>query len=75
MDTIWLLQSNLLNFTSYLMGRLSANPTVTQQAARNVPPMIKQPLVGASVQQLRQVLQEYGSTGEVHKLIATVRAL
>jgi hypothetical protein len=36
---------------------------------------LKQPLVGASVQQLRKALQTYSSTSDVQVLIETVPAL
>ena len=36
---------------------------------------LRQPLVGASVQELRQAIRGYSSTNDVRALIETVRAL
>jgi hypothetical protein len=42
---------------------------------RELRQFLKQPLVGASIQQLRKTLQTYGSPNDIHGLIETVRAL
>jgi len=54
-----------------LQGHLN-NPGFDRRELRQ---FLKQPLVGASVQQLRKTLQTYSSTNDIHGLIETVRAL
>ena len=57
-----------------LQGHLN-NPDVDRQGLRELRKFLKQPLVGASVQQLRKALQTYSSTNDVHVLIETVQEL
>jgi hypothetical protein len=49
------------------------NPNVDRQELRELRKFLKQPLVGAAVQQLRHALQAYSSTNDVQVLIETVR--
>jgi superfamily II DNA or RNA helicase len=55
-------------------GYLS-NPDYDRGELRELRKFLKQPLVGASVQQLRKALQTFSSTNEVGVLIETVREL
>ena len=57
-----------------LQGHLN-NPEFDRRGLRELRQFLKQPLVGASVQQLRKTLQTYSSTNNVHELIETVRVL
>ena len=57
-----------------LQGHLN-NPEFDRRELRELRQFLKQPLVGASVQQLRKALQTYSSTNDVHGLIETARAL
>jgi len=57
-----------------LQGHLN-NPEVERRELRALREFLQQPLVGASVQQLRKALQTYSSTNDVQVLIETVRAL
>ena len=57
-----------------LQGHLN-NPDVDRRELRELRKFLKQPLVGASVQQLRKALQTYSSTNDVHVLIETVQEL
>jgi helicase-like protein len=57
-----------------LQGHLT-NPVFDRKDLRELRQFLKQPLVGASVQQLRTVLQAYSSTNDVQEMIETVRAL
>lgn len=57
-----------------LQGYLN-NPEFDRRELRELRKFLKQPLVGASVQQLRKALQTYSSTNDMHVLIETVRAL
>jgi hypothetical protein len=57
-----------------LQGHLN-NPGFDRRELRELRQFLKQPLVGASVQQLRKVLQTYSSTNDVRGMIETVRAL
>ena len=57
-----------------LQGHLN-NPDVDRRELRTLRKFLAQPLVGASVQQLRKALQIYSSTNDVHGLIETVRGL
>ena len=57
-----------------LQGYLN-NPEFDRRELRELRKFLKQPLVGASVQQLRKALQTYSSANNVHVLIETVRAL
>jgi len=57
-----------------LQGHLN-NPGFDRKELRELRQFLKQPLVGASVQQLRKVLQTYTSTNDVRGIIETVRAL
>jgi hypothetical protein len=51
------------------------NSSFERKELRDLRNFLKQPLVGAAVQQLRKALQTYSSTNDVHVLIETVRAL
>jgi superfamily II DNA or RNA helicase len=51
------------------------HPGVDRQELRELRRFLRQPLVGASVQQLRMALQTYSSTNDVRILFDTVRAL
>src|SRR5262249_15210660 len=51
------------------------NPDVERRELRILRKFLQQPLVGASVQQLRKALQTYSSTNDVQMLIETVREL
>jgi hypothetical protein len=51
------------------------NPDVERRELRVLRKFLAQPLVGASVQQLRKALQMYSSTNDVQVLIETVREL
>jgi hypothetical protein len=55
-----------------LQGHLN-NPNVDRQELRELRRFLKQPLVGAAVQQLRKALQTYSSTNDVQVLIETIR--
>jgi superfamily II DNA or RNA helicase len=55
-----------------LQGHLN-NPAVDRQELRELRKFLKQPLVGAAVQQLRKALQTYSSTNDVQVLIEVVR--
>ena len=55
-----------------LQGHLN-NPDVDRQELRELRRFLKQPLVGAAVQQLRKALQTYSSTNDVQVLIETIR--
>jgi hypothetical protein len=57
-----------------LQGHLN-HPKVDRSELRELRKFLKQPLVGASVQQLRKALQTYSDTNDVHGLIETVQAL
>ncbi len=57
-----------------LQGHLN-NPEYNRQELRALRKFLKQPLVGASVQQLRQALQAFSATNDVAVLIAAVREL
>ena len=57
-----------------LQGHLN-HPEMDRQELRELRKFLRQPLVGASVQQLRKALQTYSSTNDVQVLIETVRAL
>ena len=57
-----------------LQGHLN-NPDVDRRKLRELRKFLKQPLVGASVQQLRKALQIYSSTNDVHVLIESVQEL
>jgi hypothetical protein len=57
-----------------LQGHLN-HPEVDRRELRELRKFLRQPLVGASVQQLRKALQTYSNTSDVRALIETVRAL
>ena len=57
-----------------LQGHLN-HPEIDRRELRELRKFLRQPLVGASVQQLRKALQTYSSTNDVQVLIETVRAL
>ena len=57
-----------------LQGHLN-HPEMDRQELRELRRFLRQPLVGASVQQLRKALQSYSSTNDVQVLIEAVRAL
>jgi hypothetical protein len=57
-----------------LQGHLN-NPNFERRELRELRKFLQQPLVGASVQQLRKALQTYSSTNNVQVLIETARAL
>lgn len=57
-----------------LQGYLN-NPEYDRKELRELRKFLKQPLVGASVQQLRKALQSFSTTNEVTALIEAVREL
>ena len=57
-----------------LQGHLN-HPEMDRQELRELRKFLRQPLVGASVQQLRNAIQTYSRTNDVQVLIETVRAL
>lgn len=57
-----------------LQGYLN-NPEYDRKELRELRKFLKQPLVGASVQQLRKALQSFSTTSEVTPLIEAVREL
>jgi hypothetical protein len=57
-----------------LQGHVN-HPEMDRLELRALRRFLRQPLVGASVQQLRKALQTYSSTNNVQMLIETVRAL
>jgi superfamily II DNA or RNA helicase len=57
-----------------LQGHLN-HPQMDRQELRELRKFLRQPLVRASVQQLREALQTYGRTNDVQVLLETVRAL
>jgi superfamily II DNA or RNA helicase len=57
-----------------LQGHLN-HPELDRGELRELRKFLKQPLIGASVQQLRNALQTYSSTNDVQVLIETVRTL
>ncbi len=61
--------------TSQVLQSQLNNPRVDRSELRDLRKFLKQPLVGAAVQQLRKALQLYSSTNEAHGLIETVREL
>jgi superfamily II DNA or RNA helicase len=57
-----------------LQGHLN-HPEMDRGELRELRKFLRQPLVGASVQQLRKAIRGYSSTNDVRALIETVRAL
>ena len=57
-----------------LQGHLN-HPEMDRQELRELRKFLRQPLVGASVQQLRKAIQNYSSTNDIQVLIETVRTL
>ena len=57
-----------------LQGQLN-HPEIDRQELRDPRKFLRQPLGGASVQQLRHAIQRYSSTNDIQVLIETVRAL
>jgi len=57
-----------------LQGHLN-HPEMDRRELRELRKFLRQPLVGASVQQLRKALQTYSSLNGIHVLIEAVRAL
>jgi hypothetical protein len=57
-----------------LQGHLN-HPEMDRQELRELQRFLGQPLVGASVQQLRKAIQSYSNTNDFRVLIETVRAL
>jgi hypothetical protein len=57
-----------------LQGHLN-HPEMDRQELRELRRFLRQPLVGASVQQLRKAIQSYSNTNDFRVLIETVRAL
>jgi hypothetical protein len=57
-----------------LQGHLN-HPGLERQELRELRRFLRQPLVGVSVQQLRQAIQTYSRTNDVQALIECVRAL
>ena len=57
-----------------LQGHLN-NPDLDRRELRELRKFLKQPLVGASIQQLRKALQTYSSTNDVRELIETIREI
>lgn len=51
------------------------NPAYDRQELRDLRQFLKQPLVGASVQKLREAVKAYSASNEVGPLIATLREL
>ena len=57
-----------------LQGHLN-HPEMDRQELRGLRKFLRQPLVGASVEQLRNAIQRYSRTNDIQVLIETVRAL
>src|SRR5207253_6222767 len=57
-----------------LQGHLN-NPEFDRKELRELRQFLKQPLVGASIQQLRRALLTYSSTNDMRGMIETVQAL
>jgi hypothetical protein len=57
-----------------LQGHLN-HPEMDRQELRELRKFLRQPLVGASVQQLRKAIQSYSSANDIEVLIETVRTL
>jgi hypothetical protein len=57
-----------------LQGHLN-HPKMNRQELRDLRRFLRQPLVGASVQQLRNAIQGYSSTNDIQVLLEIVRAL
>jgi hypothetical protein len=57
-----------------LQGHLN-HPEMNRQELRDLRRFLRQPMVGASVQQLRNAIQGYSSTNDIQVLLETVRAL
>ena len=57
-----------------LQGHLN-HPEMDRQELRELRKFLRQPLVGASVQQLRNAIQNYSRTNDIQVLLETVRAL
>jgi SNF2 family DNA or RNA helicase len=57
-----------------LQGHLN-HPEMNRQELRDLRRFLRQPLVGASVQQLRNAIQGYSSTNDIQVLLEIVRAL
>jgi hypothetical protein len=57
-----------------LRGHLN-HPDLERRELRELRKFLKQPLVGASIHQLRKALQTYSSTNDVRGLIETVREI
>jgi superfamily II DNA or RNA helicase len=63
------------NIASHILREHLSSPTLDRAEIRELRKFLKQPLVGASVQTLRQALKTYTATSDVVPLIAAVREL
>ena len=61
------------NIASHILREHLSNPALDRAEIRDLRKFLKQPLVGASVQTLRQALKTYTTTSDVAPLIATIR--
>ena len=61
------------NIASHILREHLSNPALDRAEIRDLRKFLKQPLVGASVQTLRQALKAYTTTSDVAPLIATIR--
>jgi hypothetical protein len=60
---------------SQILRQQLHNPAYDRQEIRDLRKFLKQPLVGASVQELRDVMKTYSATNELAPLMDTLRAL
>jgi hypothetical protein len=60
---------------SQVLQEYRNNPEYDRKELRDLRKFLRQPLVGASIQQLRKALQYFSTTGEVSPLIEAVRNL
>jgi hypothetical protein len=63
------------NIASHILREHLSSPTLDRAEIRDLREFLKQPLVGASVQTLRQALKTYTATSDVAPLIAAIREL
>jgi hypothetical protein len=60
---------------SQILRQQLHNPAYKREELRNLRKFLKQPLVGASVQQLREAMKTYSTTNDLAPLMETLRDL
>lgn len=63
------------NIVSQILQEQLNNPEYDRRELRDLRRFLKQPLVGASVQALRQAMREYTTSGNLHEVVDVVRTL